>query len=198
MEDPKTAESSRSRQTSRGKSSSSSSPEAASKELVLMPSSRTTLLTQALVGKLKAADDLRYHLSWTYGGFIEDIPKRLGVNEALDASVDALISTHSSLGSYARGFTSSESLAKYSHALNALILYLDDPNKARTVETLCAVMILLICQSFIGAGGGCYSGRKQHWVFVHVLPNPLQFYLMYSVYSTRSPKRKQDSRNLLD
>jgi len=126
-----------------------------------MPSSRTTLLTKALVGKLKTTDDLRYHLSWTYGGFIEDIPRHLGINEALDASVDALVSTHSSLGSHARGFTSSESLAKYSYALSAMRLYLDDPKKARTVETLCAVMVLLICQSFIGGGDGLYSGHGE-------------------------------------
>jgi hypothetical protein len=46
--------------------------------------------------------------------------------------------------------------------------------------------------------GANIGTRKQHWVFVHVLPSPLQFYLMYSVYSARSAKRKQYCRNLLD
>ena len=108
------------------------------------PSSQTTLLTQSLVQHLEASHDLRYHLSWVYGGFIEDIPRRMGSNEALDAAVMALMSAHSSLALH-RGtppVTCSDSLSKYSHALKTLRIYLDDPIKAREAETLEAFRIL--------------------------------------------------------
>jgi hypothetical protein len=124
------------------------------------PSSQTTLLTQSLVRHLEASHDLRYHLPWVYGGFIEDIPRRI---EALDAAVIALMSAHSNLALH-RGtppVTSSDSLSKYSYALKTLRIYLDDPVKASEAETLCAVMLLLICQSFLGTSGGYVSGHGE-------------------------------------
>jgi hypothetical protein len=129
------------------------------------PSSQKTLLTQSLVRHLEASHDLRYHLTWVYGTFIEDIPRRIGSNEALDAAVMALMRAHSSLAVH-RGtppVACSDSLSKYSRALKTLRIYLDDPIKAREAETLCAVMILLICQSFLGTsgGGGYASGHGE-------------------------------------
>lgn len=125
-------------------------------QLSRAPSSETTLLANALVGKLEASDDLRYHLCWTYGDFLDDIPRRIGTNEALDAAVAALVSAHSSLGSH-RGtgsFVPVEGLVAYSRAIRTLRIYLDDSARARTAETLCAVMLLLICQGFLGTCGG--------------------------------------------
>ena len=139
------------------------------------PSNETTLLVNALIAKLKASDDLRYNLSWTYGGFIEDIPRRIGTNQALDAAVAALVTAHSHLGSHQGTFATCQSLVKYSHALKTLRACLDDPVTARKAETLCAVMILLICQvsdphhttnrfshkvqSFIGTYAGRWTGH---------------------------------------
>ncbi|KAE8444367.1 hypothetical protein EG329_000567 [Mollisiaceae sp. DMI_Dod_QoI] len=127
------------------------------------PSNETTVLTNALVTKLKALDDIRYHLSWTYGGFIDDIPRRIGTNEALDAAVAALVSAHSTLASrrVTDGQVSFGSLAKYSYALKTLRLYLNDRSRARKAETLCAVMLLLICQSFLGTHTGCRSAHGE-------------------------------------
>lgn len=65
-------------------------------------------------------------------------------NEALDTAVNALICAHSNF--CARSEVSVETLSSYSRALRSLRYCLDDPDKASTSETLCAVMLLLICQ----------------------------------------------------
>ncbi|KAL5348176.1 hypothetical protein ACLOAV_006656 [Pseudogymnoascus australis] len=91
---------------------------------------------------------VRFNLVYWYGEFLQDIPARLGRNEALDSSVRALTAAHSSYCLYGRA--SPEALVKYSTALRVLRFYLDDPFKARSSETLCAVMLLLICQGFHG------------------------------------------------
>ena len=117
-----------------------------------------TVLTNALIGKLNASDDLAYHLGWTYGDFLEDIPRRIGTNEALDAAVASLVTAHSYFGSRRSmnniTLPDAKTLQKYSHALTALRIYLDNPARARETETLCAVMLLLICQSLLGADDG--------------------------------------------
>ncbi|RDW69802.1 hypothetical protein BP6252_08822 [Coleophoma cylindrospora] len=122
-----------------------------------------TRLASALVGKLDASDDMRYHLCWTYGDYLGDIPKRLGTNEALDTAVAALVSAHSCLGPRRGrgGRATPESIQKYTHALNALRILLDNPAKAREPETLCAVMLLMICHSFIGVHRGRLTGHGE-------------------------------------
>lgn len=87
---------------------------------------------------------MKYNLMWAYGGFLEDIPKRLGFNEALDTAVDALIEGHSSL--YARHEPSIKAFTKYCHALQKLRVNLDNPVRACASETLGAVRLLMICQ----------------------------------------------------
>ena len=109
------------------------------------PINAQTLLTAALIDKLKPSADLRYHLSWTYGGYLEDIPRRLGNSEALDAAVDALVYAHSHFAGSQKS-VAPESLHKYCHAIATLRISLDDPFEARTAETLCAVTLLLLCQ----------------------------------------------------
>lgn len=108
------------------------------------PCNAQTLLTNALIDKLKPSADLRYHLSWTYGGYLEDIPKRLGRSDALDAAVDALVYAHSHYAS-GRKELCPEVLRRYSHAIATLRISLDDPLQARTANTLCAVTLLLLC-----------------------------------------------------
>ncbi|RDW80927.1 hypothetical protein BP5796_05625 [Coleophoma crateriformis] len=130
-------------------------------QLLHKPSNEMTHLTSALIGKLDASDDIRYHLCWTYGDYLGDIPKRLGTNEALDTAVAALISAHSCLGPRPGKFATPESIQKYGHALMALRILLDNPVRAREPETLCAVMLLMICQSFIGVHRGRLAGHGE-------------------------------------
>jgi hypothetical protein len=113
-----------------------------------MPSNEGSLLADALVSKLQAWDDLRFHLTWTYGIFLEEIPRRLGSNAALDTAVNALVCAHSQLNTSAGivRIADPEALTKYNHAVRTLRICLDDPVKAREASTLCAVYLLMICQ----------------------------------------------------
>ena len=146
----------------RSLSSPSSRSGRSSQSLSRTPSGNDTLLSNALIAKLQAKDDIRYHLTWAYGSFLEGIPKRIGTNEALDTAVDALVYAHSQYGTTTRGAANDpESLTKYTHAVTTLRLCLDDPVKARETNTLAAVMLLLICQSFLGTYVNEFSGHTE-------------------------------------
>ncbi|KGO69233.1 YjgF/Yer057p/UK114 family [Penicillium italicum] len=123
------------------------------------PGNSMTSLTNSFVGAIKRSTDLRYNLWWSFGLFLEDVPRRLGSNEALDRAVDAVTTVHA--GFCTRQPVSAEALTKYSYALKTLRVYLDDPLQASASSTLCAVMILLICQTFIGNSGQMMSGHAQ-------------------------------------
>ncbi|KAJ5383780.1 transcriptional regulator family: Fungal Specific TF, partial [Penicillium concentricum] len=123
------------------------------------PSNRMTSLTSSFVGAIKRSTDLRYNMWWSFGMFLEDVPRRLGSSEALDRAVDAVTTAHA--GFCTRQPVSVETLAKYSYALRTLRIYLDDPLQASASSTLCAVMILLVCQTFIGSNGNIVSGHAQ-------------------------------------
>jgi len=89
--------------------------------------------------------DLRYNLTWAYGGFIQDVPRRLGKNAALDAAATSLALSHVRY-STGRRDAAPEELKAYINALKVLRNCLDDPVVARDANTLCAVMLLLFCQ----------------------------------------------------
>lgn len=57
-------------------------------------SNEVTSLIHQLLGAIKPSTDLTYNLSWAYGGLFDFVPKRLGISEALDASVGALLEAH--------------------------------------------------------------------------------------------------------
>ncbi|KAL4797391.1 hypothetical protein BDV19DRAFT_44774 [Aspergillus venezuelensis] len=109
------------------------------------PNNHITTLAQALVTAMAPETDLRYNLKWAYSGYLGMIPCRLGYNDALDTAADALVKTHRALA--CGGVVTIKSLTKYSQALGALRKCLDDPLRAGTSETLCAVTLLLIVQS---------------------------------------------------
>lgn len=123
------------------------------------PGNDMTSLTNSFVGAIKRTTDLRYNMWWSFGIFMEEIPRRLGSNAALDCSVDALTSAY--VGFCTRKKVSVETLAKYSNALKTLVVCLDNPFQASSSETLCAVMVLLLCQTFIGNNGQIISGHSQ-------------------------------------
>ncbi|KAL2864825.1 Zn(II)2Cys6 transcription factor domain-containing protein [Aspergillus lucknowensis] len=112
------------------------------------PSNSITLLSQALVAAIHPKTDLRYNIMWAYGGYLAFVPSRLGINEALDTAIDALVVSHASFSS--RKVITPTCLAKYSRALNALRRSLDNPLTASSSETLCAVSILLLVQHIQG------------------------------------------------
>lgn len=89
--------------------------------------------------------DLRYDISG-FGGFLRELPRRLGRNKALDASVNALTAVFPTL--YLQE-PSSEMLAAYVYALRCLRINLADRATAQTPETLCAIYLITLCQASI-------------------------------------------------
>lgn len=108
------------------------------------PSNQLSLMVSALVDAIKPSTHLAWNLAWAYGPIMVEIPKRLGVNKALDASTAALLNIRSTL--YAKRKVTSGNLGKFNNALEELRACLRDPAKVHASETLCAVMLLMICQ----------------------------------------------------
>ncbi|EPE33525.1 hypothetical protein GLAREA_06538 [Glarea lozoyensis ATCC 20868] len=125
--------------------------------LSCLPTNRLTVLTASLVQTFKT--ELKYNLIWSNGLYLQEVPKRLGYNDALDTSVSALTAAH--LDIVLGRKTSVKALTEYSRALRTLKNVLNDPVKACASETLCAVMLLLLCQSFIGVRGAAYMGHVE-------------------------------------
>jgi hypothetical protein len=119
-------------------------PKDALRRVAIVPSNKVTLLAQGLAATMKKQTDLKYNLVWAFGGYLALVPQRLGVNEALDTAVDALVTAHASFAS--RKEVSVSALTKYSMALGALRKCLNNPRTAGSSETLCAVMVLLSVQ----------------------------------------------------
>ncbi|KAI9929365.1 hypothetical protein MW887_000833 [Aspergillus wentii] len=114
--------------------------------LLRSPSNEMTVLSSAFVSALEITDT-RYDLS-CYGGFIKNIPRRLGTNEVLDAAVAAMTPAFSAICSRQQ---SVEAFTKYGQALNALRVGLNNPVTATSLDTLCAIYLIMICQAWIGA-----------------------------------------------
>ena len=78
-----------------------------------------------------------------YGPFFEDIPRRLGTNEALDSAAQAFVTSFPCVRT--REVTG-EMYKSCNTAITKLILALNDPEKNRQPETLCAVYMTMIFQ----------------------------------------------------
>lgn len=100
------------------------------------------MMMSHLVSALEVLDP-RFDLT-VYGGFFRQIPRRLGSNEALDAAVEAITATLPMVLS--RQQPSAEACGKYAQALKALRMCLMDPSKMSSVNTMCAVYFVVICQ----------------------------------------------------
>jgi hypothetical protein len=128
------------RDGSKTPSSSSSSPPAISRS----PVNETAIMTGKLISALQIAD-FRYDPT-CYGYFLHKIPQRLGVNPALDASVNAITAAHVSLYTRER---SPDMYTKYGQALSKLRLCLTNPSFSESPETLCAIYLLTICEHWL-------------------------------------------------
>lgn len=109
-----------------------------------VPSNQTYRLTGALIDIIKDSTDVRFNLAWTYGEFLNDAAQRLGTSEVLDASIMALVTAHAAICTRRKDRTTA--LVQYSNALCTLRRTLDDPVKACHANTLCAIVVLLLCQ----------------------------------------------------
>jgi hypothetical protein len=117
------------------------------RQIYRSPSNPHSVLTMTLIDKvnLTTESDLRYNLTWAFGGFLQDIPRRLGNNAALDAAATCLVLSHVRF-STGRRDPVPEEIKVYINALSVLRTCLDDPMVARDANTLCAVMLLLFAQ----------------------------------------------------
>ena len=109
------------------------------------PSNDLTRLTSAFVSNVDSSRDILIQLPWNFGLFLEDVPRRLGSNLALDSASGTLVAAYSR---FCTGHTGPDEiiLVKYQRTISALRHCLAEPVKAHSSETLCAIMILLIIQ----------------------------------------------------
>ncbi|KAL5333131.1 hypothetical protein BJX70DRAFT_78845 [Aspergillus crustosus] len=134
-------------------------PNNALRRVSIFPSNSVTLLAQSLTSAMGKKTDVTYNLGWAYGGYLALIPQRLGVNRALDTAVDALVTAHRSFAS--QKVVTVSALSKYSQALGALRMCLDNPRTASSSETLCAVMVLLSVQHIVGPADMKWTGHAE-------------------------------------
>jgi hypothetical protein len=108
-----------------------------------MPSSASTKTSMSLVNKLETRH-LRFETKYAYGSFMDDLPRRVGYSEALAAATEAFI-----LAMPCRSVSytlSRQRLRSYTAALTATRLALLTPVEAYSLNTLCSVYLLWICQ----------------------------------------------------
>jgi hypothetical protein len=102
-------------------------------------------LVRSFVDKIKPSVGVKYNLAWTYGDYLNDIPARLGTNEALDAATSTFVATFQRFSNPEIADTH-DVLEQYGLALASLRKCLSDTAKAKAPETLCAVLLLMNCQ----------------------------------------------------
>ncbi|KAL4750565.1 hypothetical protein BDW72DRAFT_203832 [Aspergillus terricola var. indicus] len=129
------------------------------RRIAVNPTNSVALLGQRLVAAMKPQTSLRYNMAWAFGGYLVGVPQRLGVNEALDAAVDALVTAHQAYAACKE--ITVGSLTKYSRALSALRQCLDDSLTAGSSETLCAVSVLLVVQYLVGPSDLRWTGHVE-------------------------------------
>jgi hypothetical protein len=97
---------------------------------------------QSAVAFALQSDDVAYDLTM-WGKFLKEVPGRLGHNQALDASAKAVVSC---FDAFRAGVTSLNAIEEYSDALAVLRKSLDDPKDASSINTICAIYLMIICQ----------------------------------------------------
>ena len=114
------------------------------------PKNKTNRLQQALISRLHPPSELSYNIAFRWGTFLVEVPKRLGRNNALDTATVALLERHTET-SLKEDQTDPRAPAviEYNRALAALRKILDDATESTSIETLCAVLMLVYCQVII-------------------------------------------------
>ncbi|EIT73349.1 hypothetical protein AO1008_04526 [Aspergillus oryzae 100-8] len=92
----------------------------------------------------------------SHGGFYQYIPGRLGRNVALDSAVACLCTVYADLLA-SEGTISKDSWRKYAQSLEALRLCLDDPGRCFQSETICASIVLQLCELLTNADNGRWN-----------------------------------------
>ncbi|KAL4922785.1 hypothetical protein BDW62DRAFT_196788 [Aspergillus aurantiobrunneus] len=90
--------------------------------------------------------DIRYDVTW-YGPFLETLPRRIGSSPALDAAIGAVTSAVKGLRT---GRNSPDAMTRYVKGWKALRTCLSDPEQTKSIHTVCAIYLMMICQSWVG------------------------------------------------
>jgi len=108
----------------------------------IQPNSQDSM-TALMVNKFSITD-LRYDVGWAFGPFIREIPRRIGGSVALDyaARTFALSLPPSP---HTRRHPGSDVLENFSVALKETRLALADPVASKSINTLCAAYLLVLC-----------------------------------------------------
>ncbi|OAA59427.1 Fungal transcriptional regulatory protein [Cordyceps fumosorosea ARSEF 2679] len=132
--------------------SAKSTPSSSSSLLSLSPcpSGEADALVGSFAEMIRPSTDRRFNLAWTYGEFLQSVPQRLGSSNALDVAAQALVASHRDFA--VRRPVTLESLAKYSDAIKALTESISNPITSHSLETICAVVLLTMCQNLSGLG----------------------------------------------
>lgn len=104
-------------------------------------SNQATLDASHFVSALQVTD-VRFDLR-IYGPFFVELPRRLGRNRALDASARALAASFPSVQTHQ---CTPDMYRAYGEAISCLRASLGDPATAGSIETMCAVYLIMICQ----------------------------------------------------
>lgn len=108
-----------------------------------MPSSPAMAVSMSLVNKIQNRH-LKFEINWAHGSFLDEVPRRLSHSQALAAVTEAFM-----LSVPCADVTltlSRRRLRSYTSALHATRLALSHPVEAYSLNTLCAVYLLWICQ----------------------------------------------------
>lgn len=128
---------------SRPAPSSSRFPNGAVSIAPSLPRTEVQTLAGAFVSTI-APVSVRINMAQAYGPFLEMVAARLGSHAALDNATRALVCARHNVD--LSGSTAEESLARYSLAIRALRQCLDNFDPGRFTETVCAIILLVMCQ----------------------------------------------------
>lgn len=110
-----------------------------------IPSNDTLDITRDFIEVLQVTD-VRYDVTW-YGPFLENLPRRIGSSPALDAAIGAVTSAVKALRTRQNY---PDAIARYVKGWKALRTCLSDPVQTKSIHTVCAIYLMMICQSWVG------------------------------------------------
>ncbi|KAL3478032.1 hypothetical protein BJX99DRAFT_224901 [Aspergillus californicus] len=111
-----------------------------------VPSNETMDISRDFIQVLQVTD-IRYDVTW-YGPFLENLPRRIGSSPALDAAIGAVTGAVTAIRTR-QGFP--DAIGRYVKGWKALRTCLNDPVQTTSIHTVCAIYLMMICQSWIGS-----------------------------------------------
>ncbi|KAF4554099.1 Hypothetical protein D9617_5g069750 [Elsinoe fawcettii] len=118
----------------------------------MVPDNSLTRMINRFTANLDTDRNSNFQLPWNFGPFLEDVPRRLGHNAALDAATEAVMAAYIAFrGRNGREPSKNNQLClrSYGKAVNSLRECLND-HRASSSETLCSTMMLLIVETLSG------------------------------------------------